>query len=503
MQEKIHTHYDNLKVARNAPPEVIRASYKVLCQKYHPDKHNGNKDANRVMKIINTSYKVLADPIQRQEHDDWIISEEKINEKSQLKKQKNTLKTENFIMPISGFCQLDDLPQETKNKILQRVHSTDGNQWRTPLEGIRWNYFWLIALCTTWVSFLVTIGNGGFTEKQWPIEVIYIGFFIAIASAFFIARHFIYILNWNNTPLKSFLIITPVYIIKTHLNTIWYWPVWQIKKINSTHNYINGAYTGTTLSINFDQTVEFFSLSSIDIYESFTSHLNLVNNKINALLNDANRYIAENDDFISFIASKNNYNIKSLNNKKIYILAITATLIAFGYAVEENKKLTEPEVVIKKNEKYVPIKEKYTRPSGTPVGYMWPNSSSYLSGYKILNNNGLSTLTVDNTLNSNDVFIKLYYLDGNPYPVRHFYIEKNDVFILNNIRPGMYDVRYQNLSTGALSKSELFFLAEDTEYIPDLDGNMRSSTSYSNMVMTLYKIKDGNMQTYSLSEEDF
>ena len=32
----IRTHYDNLKVARNAPPEVIRAAYRVLAQKYHP-----------------------------------------------------------------------------------------------------------------------------------------------------------------------------------------------------------------------------------------------------------------------------------------------------------------------------------------------------------------------------------------------------------------------------------------------------------------------------------
>jgi hypothetical protein len=28
----IHTHYDNLKVARNAPVSVIKAAYKALCQ---------------------------------------------------------------------------------------------------------------------------------------------------------------------------------------------------------------------------------------------------------------------------------------------------------------------------------------------------------------------------------------------------------------------------------------------------------------------------------------
>ena len=37
--KKIHTHYDNLKVARNAPIEVIRAAYKSLSHKHHPDRN--------------------------------------------------------------------------------------------------------------------------------------------------------------------------------------------------------------------------------------------------------------------------------------------------------------------------------------------------------------------------------------------------------------------------------------------------------------------------------
>ncbi len=42
---KLHTHYDNLKVARDAPPEVIRAAYKTLCHKFHPDRHGGSEKA--------------------------------------------------------------------------------------------------------------------------------------------------------------------------------------------------------------------------------------------------------------------------------------------------------------------------------------------------------------------------------------------------------------------------------------------------------------------------
>lgn len=73
---KIHTHYDNLKVSRMAPQEVIRAAYKALSQKYHPDKNPGDEKAARIMAILNSAYNTLSDPQRRKEHDEWIASEE-------------------------------------------------------------------------------------------------------------------------------------------------------------------------------------------------------------------------------------------------------------------------------------------------------------------------------------------------------------------------------------------------------------------------------------------
>ena len=67
----LHTHYENLKVARNAPPEVIRAAYRVLAQRYHPDV-NPSPDAARVMMLLNEAYAVLSDPQRRGAHDAWI-----------------------------------------------------------------------------------------------------------------------------------------------------------------------------------------------------------------------------------------------------------------------------------------------------------------------------------------------------------------------------------------------------------------------------------------------
>lgn len=70
---KVHTHYDNLKVARDAPPDVIKAAYRTLSQRYHPDREGGDEEK---IKFINRSYDVLRDPQSRAEHDQWIRDQE-------------------------------------------------------------------------------------------------------------------------------------------------------------------------------------------------------------------------------------------------------------------------------------------------------------------------------------------------------------------------------------------------------------------------------------------
>lgn len=74
--KQVHTHYDNLKVARNAPPEVIRAAYKTLSHKFHPDRHGGSAKATQTFQLINAAYEVLSDQERRRKHDAWIARAE-------------------------------------------------------------------------------------------------------------------------------------------------------------------------------------------------------------------------------------------------------------------------------------------------------------------------------------------------------------------------------------------------------------------------------------------
>lgn len=72
MAERMPTYYDVLQVERDATPERVRAAYRKLAQKYHPDKMPDNVNAVRAMAAINAAYEVLSDAHCRAEHDLWI-----------------------------------------------------------------------------------------------------------------------------------------------------------------------------------------------------------------------------------------------------------------------------------------------------------------------------------------------------------------------------------------------------------------------------------------------
>src|SRR5579884_1667718 len=62
-------YYELLGVRRNAPLKEIRAAYRKLARKYHPDLNPGDKGAEEKFKQIQEAYEVLSDPKKRQMYD--------------------------------------------------------------------------------------------------------------------------------------------------------------------------------------------------------------------------------------------------------------------------------------------------------------------------------------------------------------------------------------------------------------------------------------------------
>lgn len=318
---KVHSHYENLKVARDAPPEVIRAAYRSLSQKYHPDRNPGDPNATKIMAILNAAFETLSDPDKRHEHDQWIAREESSRAESQ--QQQRTGRTGTFTVDE------EKLRQATK----PRPSTYEAGK-----------------------NFARAIRDPN----------------ISIARK---AGH-----------------------IVGHVLRNWIW-------------YGVGALV------------------------------------IIGILDDKPK--------------------TPRPGPKPYVAAPAPARVT----------------------------PSYVRPATAPNGEPWPPSSGYIRGYKRLNARGLSTVTIDNGQNDSDVFVKLVSLDGpNAFPVRTFYISAHGTFTVNQVTAGSYDIRYRDLGTGGLSRSEAFTVEE----IPTYNG-----TQFSNFTMTLYKVRNGNMQTFGLAENEF
>lgn len=369
---KLRTHYDNLKVTRDAPDFVIRAAYKTLSQKYHPDKHPGDERATRAMAIINGSYDALSDPEKRADHDAWIAREE-------LRLARQTPQHHTGV-PIPPQWQQ---PPET------------------PTPTPRGNTLATAALL-------------------WPLKLL-LRLFVA-------------------APRLTLLVLV--------VGGFWLWdaatpdrpppPGPKPYQTNAPIKQAPGAGISDCRAIPSS-----YKNDGKDTPELIYSYV----------LNGTRHYSSRKPPGCSLDTKIGSSHSRTVDTSK------------------------------------------YVRPLTAPNGNPWPAKAAYIKGYPIDNDDGHSKVTVDNSRNDSDVFVKLVSLDGGAaYPVRQFFIPAHSRFTMNKVTANGYDIRYRDLESGKLSRSEAF----DVEETRITDG-----VQFSDITMTLYKVQDGNFQTYELADSEF
>lgn len=337
----MHTHYDNLKISRDAPPEVIRAAYKALSQKHHPDRNHDSPESHRVMTIINTAYEVLMNPAKRAQHDAWILSQEKA-------KAGATANAGQRARPASTAPGTSTDPASRSGSGARQAPPADSRASRK---------------------------NGDSEDAVNP------------AGA--------------STASKALFVLVAA-----------------------------GAAIYLIIPTSRQST-------------------------------DSPRQTEGWTPSVSTIA------------------AMTG----------------EPRAAVVTPTKSPAPLPQYARKPTAPNGQAWPAWSSYIPGYPIRKTGGLSSLTVDNSRNPSDVFLKVFSLGGgDTIPVRFALIKAGTSFEFSNIEHGSFDVRYMDLDTGKIAKSNPFELEEVAE------GN---GTRYSRMSLTLYPVRNGNTQAQEIEESEF
>lgn len=120
--------------------------------------------------------------------------------------------------------------------------------------------------------------------------------------------------------------------------------------------------------------------------------------------------------------------------------------------------------------------------------------TGYLAGTKNAAAGGLSTFTVDNASGDRDAIVRLY-LGGKKPAVRNFYVKFGEKFTSKSLTPGTYVMRYRFVGNTDTFEADKPFLLSETV--------TESGRRFSNVTVTLYKVRDGNMTTKKVPSEDF
>jgi hypothetical protein len=167
---RFKTHYDNLNVSDNAPISVIKAAYKALCQKYHPDKYPGGpEEALRLMKTINAAYAVLSDPGKRAEHDHWIEKQKRLHASHEAHRILQIV-AKNYNpqpVPVSKSSPFADYAVPFK-KLWQSVCASYTKCRLIPVRILKNNKgFWLAAVGSLVLAVIIVLSPG---FKTTPVE---------------------------------------------------------------------------------------------------------------------------------------------------------------------------------------------------------------------------------------------------------------------------------------------------------------------------------------------
>lgn len=137
----------------------------------------------------------------------------------------------------------------------------------------------------------------------------------------------------------------------------------------------------------------------------------------------------------------------------------------------------------------------FQRPSAAPNGATWPVGAAYIPGYPMLATGGFSSITVDNSKNNAALFVKLVILDSTEAtPARFCHIPAFAEFTFKGVKQGRYDVRYRDLSTGGITKTDEFTVRETKS---------STGTQFDLLSLTIYKVANGNMKTAVIPESEF
>lgn len=487
--KRVHTHYDNLKVPRNATPQQISAAYRRLAKKYHPDRNPGDAEATKVMALINVSYGVLSDPVKRRAHDEWIRSEEGADKAQKEEKSKKKRNSPADPLPMAGSCRIASLSQDSLNYLQDVIGGRNGVSIRT----VSPSYSWMAVGLTAFWFFLLLINQ----NTHWIASEIIMSLAAALWMSYSISRLYL----WNYALLHGWFVLTPLYVIYSESEVVRYWPLWEIKDMRFSKKTSYSMFDGLSAKFVFSaDTVHldlFDKMAEDKLREAFSHYTEMMRK---ATENDLAEYVKRHDVFSTLNRSARPGSKILHHRNMVFLATLTLCVLIFFVTMPSMKDYSNTETqgtssYLRRHGVYdrKSKEPEYHRPSMAPNGIAWPSKAGYLSGYMVLDADGYSRVNVDNSNNVSDVFVLLENTTSHQ-TARTLFIHAGGDFTIRNLSPGQYELRYQDLDSGMFYQSESFRLIVEKDV---------SGTRYVDYTIRLVKNPAESRQIRRITKKEF
>jgi hypothetical protein len=502
------TYYDILGVADNATSEEIRNAYIIRSKMFHPDRFDRSAEvnewnlANEMLKELNQAYLVLRDPSARSAYDSTLrVDRQQSSNSTQQSTPQRTSSTAYGPPPVnlgrlcSGYSRYQSLPQTVRDRITARVNRQVAQQFMVPLRGVGWNYFFLL-LSLGWFFLLFILAQ----SERWTQEGLYWLGGITLGASLFAAANLSWIVRWHRSPWKCTFMVSPLYFIKTRLDEVWYWPLWELKGLRATQKFRNGSFTGTEVSMVFSTGRETFTFYQRDAYEEAISAARAFDSKLRSAKQQGQyEYFVTEDDFRGCDPKPA---LKPRHSPSKVTILCTSLFTAFGVIIFFDAREINLSSFPYAPPTRFPSTTTLPRYAPTPIPqFSEPVLPTPRSGEvrRYSTQRGLAPLQIQSSSDSN-YLVKLDDVStGQPMLsifVRAGQTEGVDVPL------GTYFLKY---ASGDKWYGYTHLFGPDTQY-SKAERNFTFSydgKQYRGYTVTLYKVQDGNLRTSKISPDQF
>lgn len=518
--------YSILGVSPDASPQEIRNAYLSRTRIIHPDRFDRASQpqdwtkANEMLAELNEAYSTLRNPSSRSQYDELHTTKQPRPSPQPSPREQQTQETPPpFEFDIGemtpGYAEFGNLPESVQLGLLKRQRNKGGDQFQVKLTSIGKNYFFIVALLC-WFAYLFTEVDG----SKWTTETLlwYIGITIAIGG--FIGLNAVNIWKWTKAELKPYFYITPIYFIRTDYNTVLFRPIWSVKDIAVTHNYVNGSYRNSEVILKFEDYSQPLTLDSKERVEALFKIIQTFKSRLNtAYANRDQGYFLKNDDFrrVPRLARRMTEFPPKAKKMLIYAVSVFVCGAMFGVAVLVNAGLlrrgwvrhsTPTSSVLQNTPDPIPSISRYTPApvvlSPAPTRVVMPSypeqpipasgavrtwtTAERIAPFEIKAAKGQHHLMKLVNALTEDPVMTIFVRSGTTVEIK--------------VPLGIYEVRY---ASGEIWYGYEYLFGPETSYSKadktfsfKIDGDQISGFS-----ITLYKVVNGNLSTSPIRPMDF